>query len=518
MGIVTRWPAATRRAGQGVVAVLLVAAPFAAALLAIDHAPPAQVEVAGQRVYVRPVLGQDSSRLFDGALVTPDHRRVARVDVGVDVDANWNAIVPSDKRTRRYLAGLWENPEPAVHLIESATRRHLLVWGATGFVAGALAIGSVLVLLRVRRRRLAGYTVEQAALVEAHNRRLRRTLTVAGLLLVVLVDAAGLRVYVRHDHRAIAADPQFAGTGLEGAQVKGLLADVLPFLSVLRPRSAFYDEVSDNLEQAIASQPSVAGDEDEVVFVLAEDFEDVNGMARQVGRAATLLDADFIALSGDLTFAGKAIETYLLDTLDFYAEGRPVYLAPGLHDTRSIIDAATARGWHVADGTTQTVAGLRLLSVPDPRVSTVGNFGAGTVLRDTDVDVDDAVADAVSTACEDEPDFVLVHDHLLGRRIAEAGCQRIAVLDGRSYEFIGPTQVRTASGSVTTELTTGSAGGHVDTRPDPGVIQHPARFAVLFFRPDTGGTTYSVITVAPDASVTMTPRVPLSTAFSASGG
>ena len=60
-----------------------------------------------------------------------------------------------------------------------------------------------------------------------------------------------------------------------------------------------------------------------MVFVLAEDFEDVNGMARQVGLTAQLLGADFIALSGDLTFAGKPIESYLIDTVDYYSAHTP---------------------------------------------------------------------------------------------------------------------------------------------------------------------------------------------------
>jgi len=104
---------------------------------------------------------------------------------------------------------------------------------------------------------------------------------------------------------------------------------------------------------------------------------------------------------------------------------------------------------------------------------------------------------------------VLLHDHLLGRRIAEAGCQDIAVLDGRSYQFVGPQEVPTTSGGPAVEFTGGSTGGHVDTRPDPGTIAHPARFAILTVQPDTGATTYAVVTVLPDATVTVTPEISL---------
>jgi hypothetical protein len=246
-----------------------------------------------------------------------------------------------------------------------------------------------------------------------------------------------------------------------------------------------------------------------VVLVLAEDFEDVNGMARQGGLAADLVDASFLAITGDLTFAGLAVETYIIDTVDYYSDGRPVYFTPGLHDTPVVLAAAQARGWHVADGTTVEAEGLDLLTAADPRLSTVGRFGSGNVLRDPEVDTDQFVSDTVERACDDRPDFVVLHDHLLGRRIAEAGCQDIAVLDGRSYQFVGPQKVPTTSGGPAMEFTGGSTGGHVDTRPDPGTIAHPARFAILTVQPDTGDTTYAVVTVLPDATVTVTPEISL---------
>ncbi|HEU5036590.1 MAG TPA: hypothetical protein VFT70_06290 [Nocardioides sp.] len=502
---------ALRIARTVALAALLATVPFATALVAIGHAPPAHVQIAGQQVSVRPVLGQDTSRLFQGALVRPQHQRLAGKPVGVNIDADWNRLVPSDKPTRRYLAGLWENPRPAIHLIGVTARQHLLIWGFGGFLAGVLAVGAVVGLSWQRRRRLASYSPEQAALVSRHNRRLRVTLVAAGVVVALALDAVAATVWMHDDHRTPVASPVFRGTPLEGTQVTGLVADVLPFLSVLRPRSQFYEDVSANLKDALAAQPELAGGEDDVVFVLADDFEDVNGMARQVGLTARLLDADFVALTGDLTFAGKRLELYVLDTLDYYAEDRPIHLAPGLHDTRTIVAAAEERGWEVGDGTTQDVAGLRLLAAADPRISTVGNFGSDDVLRDPAVDVDEFVSRTIDRACTDRPDFVLVHDHLLGRRIAESGCVGTAVLDGRSFDFLGPQQVQTATDVAATEFTLGSAGGHVSTKPNPGIITSPARFAIMYVDPDTRGTRYAVVTVTPDASVTVTPPVALNT-------
>jgi hypothetical protein len=136
------------------------------------------------------------------------------------------------------------------------------------------------------------------------------------------------------------------------------------------------------------------------------------------------------------------------------------------------------------------------------------------VLRDPDVDVEQFVTDTVEEACAEQPDLVVLHDHLLGRRIAETGCQEVAVLDGRSYQFVGPQEVpvtsgTAASGSSAIEFTGGSSGGHVTTVPDPGSIKNPARFAILSVQPDGGDATYAVVTVTPDATVTVTPEISL---------
>ena len=85
---------------RGVMTVLVVAFPFSCALVAVAYAPPAHIEVAGQSVSVKPVLGQDTSRLLGGALVRRDHAHIEVIgkNIGVDVDADWNRLIPSDKK------------------------------------------------------------------------------------------------------------------------------------------------------------------------------------------------------------------------------------------------------------------------------------------------------------------------------------------------------------------------------------------------------------------------------------
>jgi hypothetical protein len=488
-----------------------VALPFASALVAVRVAPAAQVEVAGEQVAVKPVLGQDTSRLQNGALVRRDHGHLPLLgtDVGVDIDADWNRLIPSNERSRRYLVALWDDPRPELRRLQDAARDYLVRWGLIGFATGVGVGATALLSLRVRRRRLSHYTPEQARLVSEHNRRLRRTVATLAVAGLVAVDAWGIALYADRDHEAVVPDPEFAGTTLAGTEANGLISDILPFLSILEPRSDFYDVVSHGLTKALAERPDLHSQSGRVVFVLAEDFEDVNGMARQVGRAAAVVDADFLALSGDLTFAGKPVESYIIDTIDYYSDERPVYFAPGLHDTDAIVQAAQARGWHVGDGTTHTIGDLTLLAAADPRISNVGDFGSGEVLRNPDVDLETFVQNTTDETCRSRPDFVLLHDHVLGSRIAASDCQRRAVLDGRSFEFLGPQRVPTTDGHRALEYTSGSAGGHVTTTPDPGEIRAPARFSILTCDADGRHARYAVVTVRPDASVTVTPSIDL---------
>jgi hypothetical protein len=503
--------------------LLLISVPFASALVALRVAPPAHVEIAGQPVAIKPVLGQDTSRLQDGALIRPEHGHVGPLglDVGADVSADWNRLIPSDPQTRQYLVALWDDPRPEIARLRGGARGYVITWGSIGFLVGAVVSGGVALLTRVRRRRLAAYSPEQRALVTDYNRRLRLGLVAAATAGALALDAVGLATLFHRDHHVVASSPLFAGTTLEGTEVNGLMAEVLPFLSILRPRDTFYDEVAHHLEAALADRDDLHSRGDRMAFVLAEDFEDVNGMARQVGLAAQLVDADFLAITGDLTFAGKPIESYLIDTVDYYSEDRPVYFAPGLHDTGEIVQAAQARGWHVADGHTHTIGGLTLLAAADPRISLVGIFQVGDVLRDPDLDLDAFVTDTTAEACATRPDFVMLHDHVLGHQVAASGCPRVAVLDGRSYQFLGSQRVPTTRGDDAYELTTGSAGGHVTTEPDPGNVANPARFAIVTYSPAHQRTGYAVVTVNPDASVTVSPRFDLGTPYadaSASGG
>lgn len=491
-----------------VAALLLVLAPLAGAVVAVRFAPPAHVRIAGQDVGVKPVIGRNTTELQGGAITRPEHAHVGLfgvgTDVGLDLSVDWNRLIPQDKQTRVYLTQLFDDPTPAMAAIRDTAKTYVVRWAVVGLAGVLLAEVVVALLVLQRRRRLADLPPEIAAAVAAHNVRLRLSMAAIGTAAAVGVVAVGVRTVADPDVRPVVGSPVFNGTGLAGTQVRGLIGEVVPFLSVLQPHSAFYDRVSDNLDKALTDL-DLRTTKNDVLFIAAEDLEDVNGMARIVGRAAKLTDADFIAYSGDLTFAGKPVETYILDTIDYYSDDVPVEFAPGLHDTPTIVQAAKSRGWKVADGRTHDADRISLLSLADPRISTVGDFGSGTVLRTEGVDIETFLDDAIREACATHPDIVLLHDHRLGGRIAESGCQKVAVIDGRSYQRIGVQRHTTPEGRSTVEYTLGSAGGHLTTAPNPGNIQHPATFEAFSLDPDTLALHVSLFTVKPDGSVQVTP-------------
>lgn len=505
------WRPLLRRSARVAVVLLAVVAPFAGAVVALRYAPPGHTEIAGAGVTVKPVLGQNSTKIQDGAIIRPEHAVLPLVGkaVGADISIDWNQLIPQDEQTRRYLGELWQDPAPAKDVIRTTATRVAVTWTAIGSGAVIVIEVGTWLMLRQRRRRLAGYEPQAARLVAEHNRRLRWTATGVALVTLVALDLGGAVVWRHEDDQVVIGSTVFADTGLAGTQVDGLISEVVPFLSILQPRSAFYDKVAANLETAIAGRSDMRTSADDVVFVTAEDFEDVNGMAQAVGRAADLVGADFIAYTGDLTFAGKPVESYIIDTLTYYAHGTPVEFAPGLHDTDAIVQAAAARGWHVADDTTHDVSGLDVLTLADPRISTVGDFGVGDVLREPGVDVKTFTSQAIEEACATHPAFIFLHDHLLGRKLAAQGCAQVAVIDGRSYTFVGPQQVPTTSGTTALEFTQGSSGGHSTTEPNPGRIKSPATFEIFVYDKAAKTLGYELVTVRPDASVSVGPLTPV---------
>ena len=128
-------PGVLRRLSHVAVVVLFLSVPLAAALVAVRFAPPSRVEIAGQPVAVKPVLGQDTSRLQGGALIRPEHAHVSALGSNRrGRQRRLNRLIPSDKQTRRYLVALWDDPKPEISRIQGAARAYLVQWSLIGFL------------------------------------------------------------------------------------------------------------------------------------------------------------------------------------------------------------------------------------------------------------------------------------------------------------------------------------------------------------------------------------------------
>ena len=219
---------------------------------------PAQVEIAGQQVSVRPVVGQDTSRLFDGALIRPQHADIAGKPVGLDVDADWNKLVPTDKQTRSYLVSLWRTPprDPPDHRRRASPAAAV---GAGRLPRRLLAVGVVVGLWWQRRcwlwpatsrGRRAGGAPGQPPAAQA-------VLVVGAVAGALALDAQAVRVWAHDDRQTLVATSSLDGTPWR-APGDGAARRRAALLVGPPPRSSFYDTVADNLAVALAQRGAMA--------------------------------------------------------------------------------------------------------------------------------------------------------------------------------------------------------------------------------------------------------------------
>jgi hypothetical protein len=503
----SRWRNATIKTAK-----ILIGATFPLALsaTAIEHGSPEHIEIAGQDVAVKPVIGKNTTD-FEGAVIRPEHKRLFGMDIGVNIQTDLNNLLPQDKQERGYLAQLWQNPEPEKERIQEAAKDYMLKWGLGGLAVGLLMEGGAYGMVRLQRRRLSAEPEIRQKLITRHNAP--RNWLEAGLAATAVtgIYATGVHALAHEDHHVVQAQPALNGTPLEGTEVNGLAGRLVPLaVALFSPQQEhFYEKATANLQEAIDKVPSLLTRQDgEVLYLSADDIEGVGGMAQLYGTAAKTMDADRLLYTGDWTFGGSSLESYILDYPGYYSEHLPILSAAGLHDTDTILQAEASRDdITLADNQTHTYEDLKLLMLNDPRVSTIGRFGTADLLRDPNVDVNTFVANAVQDVCNTHPDLVALHDHKLADLIIQAahqqGCELPLVIDGRSYTTLGVQQHDADNSLRTVEYTNGSAGAHTNTNPNPGIIESDASMTPFIINKETGTVTFFPITVHPDASVTI---------------
>ncbi len=502
----SRW----QRTGLKATKILLAATfPFAVSATAIEAGAPEHIEIAGQDVAVKPVIGKNTTD-FEGAVIRPEHKHILGVDIGLEVHTDINNLLPQDKQERTYLTQLWQDPKPEVERIEGAAKDYMLFWGLGGLAAGLLVEGSVYGVMILQRRRLEAQPKDVREVIAEHNAPLKWIGSSLAAAAVVGVYANGIHALGHKDHHDVQAQPSLSGTPLEGTEVNGLAGRLVPLaVALFSPQQErFYEKATANLQDAIAKVPELTTREDgKVLYLTADDIEGVGGIAQLYGTAAKAMDADHLIYTGDWTFGGSSMESYILDYPGYYSDHRPMLSAAGLHDTDTILQAEASRDdITLADNQTHTYDDLRVLMLNDPRKSTIGRFGTTDVLRDPDIDVETFIKNAVQEICDTNP-IVAMHDNKIAKKIIEAAqqqdCAPSLVIDGRSFTSLGVQEYTADDGTRTVEYTNGSAGGHTSTNPNPGVIESSASMTPFIIDKDQATVTFFPIVIKPDASVTI---------------
>ena len=401
-------------------------------------------------------------------------------------------------------------------LIHDAAWRSALAF--TALVACAVAFR---VLLGAPRR------AELAAVLAPR----RRTLVGTGLvaLAVAVTSVSSLSASERRP-LGRAASSVFDGTALDGARITGRLAGVIDtyggeVVEAYRANQQFYAAADGALvaawteraagtrarEQArtlLQTRPLDGStptprpaDVEPVVMLLVSDLHCNVGMAPLIRSVAELSGTDLILNAGDSTINGTAVEQYCVTTFARAAPaGVPIVVADGNHDSSETSAQERRAGMTVLDGTTVTVAGVRILGDDDANQTRVGG---GTSLSGTETAAE-VSARLTRTACEDgDVDLLLVHGPTVGDAALESGCVPLQ-LSGHVHRRVGPVPF-----GLGVRYVNASTAGAAPGEPTVGPLRGTAQLTVLRFDPDSRRVLdHQVVEVRPDGSASVGYRVP----------
>ncbi len=476
--------------GKVAIGTLCAITPFAGAVTAIEYGPPATIQIAGEAVSVKPEIGNTVSFTDPaiGEISLPSHTNALGVPIGISLGGNVRTFLDQpDLVVESAVKQILDDPEPEKGRVEAAARNYLIRQALLGAsLAGLVEAGAVVL---IRRRGKHGTLSAIGALAS--------TVVLAGSY----VAPAQL---LSTPDRAAVASPALRGTLLEGATINITPEKATQIIDLLtEPKTPIFDRAVDEFSTIIDQRPDLA-ESGWDTYVVADDLESVNGMAKVTGALAAKLRAQGIIILGDMTFSGRSIESAIIDTLDHSAGDIPILMTAGHHDTTAILDTAKDRGWTLGSDTVQSFAGLQILALNDPYVSTLSTFRSGKQLRDPAVSEDEFMKQAIGEACDTTPDIAVGHDNKLLQKIAESGCVQLTI-DGRSFAQTGVRQYQTLTGEKSVEYTIRSSGGHKNTAFSRGMLQTTADLMVLQVNESTKEARYAVASVTPDGYAEISP-------------
>lgn len=351
-------------------------------------------------------------------------------------------------------------------------------------VALLVAITTLLAWRAVGRQR------RHAIWASARRPGLRRTATSVGvavavvgaMVLVSLPDRprpdgttwAGAReVFPELPDEELLGDLQIA----EGASTSGGRALVEGALKTYRESLEFYGQLAVAASTIEVRQP----EEGQTTALVVTDRHDNIGMDPVARAVADRAGASLLIDLGDDTSTGGAWEEFSLNSLAREFQGFDVVAVAGNHDSgTSVIQQMDDLGFTVLDGETESVDGVDFIGGNDPRSSglTAGYDGDEPDNIAAIRAQDDALTAA---ACTDDPASVaVVHSHASAQDLAESGCVDL-VLSGHLHRQVGPEEIVSPEGSVTTRLTTASTGGAVYAFALGSKLRREAQVTIVTF-------------------------------------
>lgn len=224
--------------------------------------------------------------------------------------------------------------------------------------------------------------------------------------------------------------------------------------------------------------------EDETVALFVTDRHDNIGMdpvARAIGDAG---GATMLLNGGDDTSVGASWEAFSLDSLaEAFADYPDRYVAIGNHDNGTFVpDHFDSLGFEVLRGDrVEGPDGIRLLGVPDPRSSGLGNWRSEPGISFGDQR--ERLTEDLCAADDDDERVatLLVHDANLGNGALEAGCVDL-VIGGHLHVQRGPDPVVGENGRTGWSYTNGTTGGAAYALAIGSKLRREAQVTLITYR------------------------------------
>ncbi|HWB38918.1 MAG TPA: hypothetical protein VG604_01635 [Candidatus Saccharimonadales bacterium] len=467
-----------------------VMTPVAAASAAVTDAwiaPPAHVStpIAGADVTAEAVPNSDliNLNLQVGNVQRTSHIHALGLDLGANITFHFNNVSLDDNKesvnpeVAKQFAHEFSDLRPEIASIESAMEQHYENWAIGGaalvYASGFGGLG----WRSFRHRQLMSYSADKRQHVLDDRKFPRRVSATIATLSAGALLGSGVYIYTAPtDHHNITADRNLADTALAGSRVTGLIKPAADWAAgFFAAKNAFYDAEEKNFTASFIQRygsSSLAPQSGLKRIILADDYQGEDGPARITGDVARAYNANLIVVGGDITATSSPLETPVLDALRSHSGKIPIELSLGHHDGADIAAMAKARHMYVANGTVQTINGIRIAGFNSPDVVP---FGGQAVLRDpkawpageTIAEATQALtASAIDQArSQTSPAIFEMHDQLIGTPIAQANCPNVPlVLTGRQSPPHPPVAYRD-----TTEFISGSTGAH-SNYPTPQVF------------------------------------------------